>query len=541
MTQHFQKTVQIKAVDEDERTATGAVLVPNALDHQHDFLRPGAVERFHNGDVDTGVMHSAFPEDAATLERSEVIDAPETVGGEEFEAGTWIATRRYEDDDLWQLVDDGVLTGFSIGGTIERAAEHDTLPDDVRVPDAVEHDGAGGTELLDGVVEEVSDVDIPAVPDATYKGEDLGKSLLEDVDGETEFVELMVEQRGHDEADARRLYRYLTGVRGKASTLSKQFSADVFRLVAGEDSEMFDSGEVLGIGVDFPNHDVFVDWNVDAWPDDQRLGGAHVSVYDTVEDAQQVAQGDIEVVETVDAEAELSTDLSRRELLDVLKPFAGFEDFDDCVQTIMDERDVPKEDAREICGSLQEEEKTTNMNESTDKIDEPDDATKWRRFKSWLTGADDASGAEALGAAKATDEDDEDGEEMGDGAAGEDEDDKHATGGETPGSDDMTDDTEKGGEAPEWAQSLTEKVEQIEDRVDDIEGGEEKAMDEAPEWAQDLAEKVDDLDERVDTIATQSGHSQQLDAGAEKNGSDPDDEVEAFKAGLVGGRTGGDA
>jgi len=76
-------------------------------------------------------------------------------------------------------------------------------------------------------------------------------------------------------------------------------------------------------------------------------------------------------------------------------------------------------------------------------------------------------------------------------------------------------------EPPAWAADLTEKVEQIEKRIDDVEeddDGAEKALDDAPEWANELAEKVDGLDERVDTIATQSGGSQQLGKSAEENG-----------------------
>lgn len=437
MTTHFQKTVDIKAVDEEQRTATGAVLVPNELDHQHDFLRPDAVERFHSDDVETGVMHSAFPEDAARLERSEVLTASETIGDETFPPGTWVATRKYEDDDLWKLVSDGVLQGFSIGGEIERAADHDELPSDIRVPDSVDHD-AGGTELLDGSVSEVSDVDIPAVPRATYKGEELGKSLLDEVDGEGEFVELLVEERGHEEADARRLYQYLTTVREKSG---------------------------------------------DSKPGDT---------------------------------------------------------FRECVEIIMEEQGVSEQDAREICGALEEDEEDDKMSDSTSTTDEPDDATKWQILKSIFvgSGSDDASGAEAQGSAKADENEDMPDEDEDES---EDDEDKHASGGDTPADTMSEDDTTKSDEPPAWAESLTEKVEQIDKRVTEIEAdGDEKAMADAPAWAQDLAEKVDDLDERVDTISKQSGHSQQLDA-AEKAGEESDDEVERFKSQLVGGRTGGES
>ena len=428
----LRKTVDIKTVNEDARTATGAVLVPDELDHQHDFLRPDAVQVFQSDDVQTGVMHSAFPDDAATLERNEVIDEAEEIGDETFPAGTWVATRRYEDDQLWQLVADGVLQGFSIGGEISRAADHETLPDDVRIPDDVEADReAGGTELLAGTVEEVSDVDIPAVPRARYKS-DLGKAILDDVDGEAEFVELLVDQRGHDPDDARRLYQYLTDVRA--------------------------------------------------------------------------SKGDGKPGDT----------------------------FEECVQIIMEERGVSEADAREICGALEEDadgEATRTMTDSTTD-DEPDDATKWQILKSIFVGSDDAGGAEALDG-KASDGDNEDDEDDEDAEMDED---KHAPAGETA-DDTMTDDNTTKDEPPAWADSLTEKVESIENRVADLEGdGTEKAMDDAPEWAQDLAEKVEDLDERVETISKQSGYSQQLDGTEQTADDDEMDEVEAYKAALVGGR-----
>jgi hypothetical protein len=268
MARRFQKTVRIKTVDEDARTATGAVLVPDELDRQGDFLRPEAVARFHSDAVDTGVMHAAFPDGAAELTRNEVLDTAEDLGGAEYPPGTWVATRRYEDDDLWQLVADGVLRGFSIGGEIEDAVDHETPPDDVRVPEDVSDETAAGpvTELLDGTVDEVSDVDIPAVPRATYKGDGLAKNVLEEAEDEAAFVAMMTEQRGHSESEARRLYQYLTdhADTGKAAPLTR---AAILR-----------------------------------------------------------------------------------------KPFAGFDDWDDCMTTMTEERGHSEDAAERICGSLKEEE-----------------------------------------------------------------------------------------------------------------------------------------------------------------------------------------
>ena len=222
MTDTFSKTVAIKAVDEEERTATGAVLVPNEVDRQRDFLAPEGVERMFTPDPEDGVMHSAFPEGAADLVRSEVVDEEIELNGETYPAGTWVATRQYSDDALWRLVADGVLDGFSIGGEVEEVREYESaedLPDEVSFPAEVEPGPA--TEIVDGSVEEVSDVDIPAVPRATYRelGK-LGKSITDEVSGREEFVSVM-EGRGHEPDDARRLWRYLERNEEKAAGTEK--------------------------------------------------------------------------------------------------------------------------------------------------------------------------------------------------------------------------------------------------------------------------------------------------------------------------------
>ncbi|PHQ43937.1 hypothetical protein Z052_02005 [Halorubrum sp. C191] len=210
MTDTLQKSVKIEKVDTEARTATGAVMIPNEVDRQRDFARPDAIRRMVEPNPDDGVLHVAFPDDAAELTRYEVVDEPTTIGETEFPAGTLIATRKYHDDALWQLVRDGILDGFSIGGAVFDEREYGSaaeVPRDVRFPPAIEEGPA--TEIVDGRISEVSDVDVPAVPRATFRelGK-LGKSVIDDISGKSEFVDVFTE-RGHDPDDARRLWRYL--------------------------------------------------------------------------------------------------------------------------------------------------------------------------------------------------------------------------------------------------------------------------------------------------------------------------------------------
>lgn len=70
--------------------------------------------------------------------------------------------------------------------------------------------------------------------------------------------------------------------------------AEVFRIWTEDDQY---NGNILAIGIDFPYHDVFVDWNLSAY--DDPLDDAHVSVYSSMEDLEKVTEGDIQTIKTV--------------------------------------------------------------------------------------------------------------------------------------------------------------------------------------------------------------------------------------------------
>jgi hypothetical protein len=78
------------------------------------------------------------------------------------------------------------------------------------------------------------------------------------------------------------------------------FVVDVIQIVQEGDEGPVEAGALLGIGTDMPNAGVYVDWNIDAWPDDEQLAEPHISDYGTVEDLEQATGGSVEVVETVE-------------------------------------------------------------------------------------------------------------------------------------------------------------------------------------------------------------------------------------------------
>lgn len=207
----FSKTVAIKSVDSEEQTATGAVLVPWELDRQGDFLRPEGVEAMYAPNPDDGIMHARFPEDAAELVEHAIADEPIELNGETYPAGTEYATRKYHDDELFQLVEDGILSGFSIGGEVSEQETYDSLedlPDEVSVPDGVDVDRIDEfVEIKNGFITEISDVDIPAVPRALYTTakSTLEKNLVDETDGREDFIDTFTD-RGHSPEEAGQLF-----------------------------------------------------------------------------------------------------------------------------------------------------------------------------------------------------------------------------------------------------------------------------------------------------------------------------------------------
>jgi len=230
----FGKVATFKGIDEDKRLATGVVLVPSEVDHQGDWVEPETIEgfsrdfmrRMQTGDETHrggGLMHAAFPGPTEiSLFENRVLDKETTIEGEEYPAGTWVQTWHIEDDDLWELVKDGVISGYSIGGRVRdgMAVEYSDLPDHVTVPDAVtidKGDGDGEPDLLrrvdGGRINEVSFVDMPAVPRAQIRStkaadDHLLKANPDLTVGQQVCEDVMVD-RGHDKEDAKRACRVI--------------------------------------------------------------------------------------------------------------------------------------------------------------------------------------------------------------------------------------------------------------------------------------------------------------------------------------------
>jgi predicted RNA-binding Zn-ribbon protein involved in translation (DUF1610 family) len=79
---------------------------------------------------------------------------------------------------------------------------------------------------------------------------------------------------------------------------TKAYGADVFRAVAAPEDDTEYDGDVLGIGIDFPESGVYVDWRREAFPDE--LEEPHVSIYGSMEDLEQATGNVIEAMDSVE-------------------------------------------------------------------------------------------------------------------------------------------------------------------------------------------------------------------------------------------------
>ena len=529
----FQKTVAIKATDEDERTATGAALVPNEVDRQRDFLKPAGIEAMYAPDPDDGVMHYRFADDDAELVRNEIIDEPETIGGKEYAAGSWIITRKYHDDELWALVDDGVLTGFSIGGEVSEEVERsaDELGDGVTFPAEVESGGA--SEILNGYTAEISDVDIPAVPNADHAEKSLTKNLVERAGDEESFVEMM-EPRGHSEEDARRLWGHLQ------SPTDKAHNHDMTNDTDDPDAPPLDDVDDATLG--------------------KRLKGLFFGGDDgdgDGDDTDSIELVDADPITTAKAltlakEGRTLSEANRETLMAahdaVEAALASDMDFETNRFTDSDEYafDVAQygDSEEKALEKLTEEQGQLVANAVQRFVDAQGDAT-FGEFREWLWQTDAlddddtafASDEAAWEFVEWTREQRENAavsEEFIPYVMAESDTDTEITMSKTDDTDTSGDaDTDKFANPPEWAEALKEQADKNADRLADLDKTDDgDALEDAPEWAKALHEQSEKNAERIDKVAKASAESDQVD-GAEKT-SEEDDEASAFKAALGG-------
>jgi hypothetical protein len=474
----FRKDVafaETKDSDEYELEATGIVMVPDKADLQNDFAREDTIrsfaeqfETFVEADqAGGGIMHAVWPDGWMALERNEVLDEAEEINGETVDAGAWVQRWGIDNAELAALIDDNIFEGYSIGA-IQVDWDGPFEPDEVDDVDTSEiPDDELVWELIEGIIREVSTVDIPAVPDAQIleAKADAEKRLAEHIGNPDAFLEEAME-RGHSEEEAQRMWDLLNeameadgaGEPGKQSALSRAGKAFLSALTPGSD----DGSKSEAPGLLHRSE-------VSETPDeDPRASAKEGRTLSTANRESVMAQIDAGLDVLQDAGVE-----------DLPKRFTDREDVD---------FDLSEHDARDWSGDHDEDE------EDGSPFD-PETAT-----------ANDATGGDTP---------DDGGSDAAD---------------TTMTDDDTTDDPMD--DAPEWASALQDSIEENSKRIEEVAGDGDADADgdkdadadgpwaDAPEWAKALKESTEQNAERIDTIAQQSGHSQQLEASGDGDGTE---------------------
>ena len=477
----FHKTAEYTAKDETRQVALGGLWVPDRVDTQGDYIRSGPLRdaaedymrRLQRGEAGQHIMHAVDGGDKLSLVENRILDAAAAVGDTEFPAGSWVPGVKAHDDDLWQLFEDGVFSGFSIGGEILESTEMAVgdVPEDVHIPDG--YDAPTVTRIDTARIDEFSPVDEPAVPMArveVLKG--MAKNSAELADPETCHAALVA--RGHDEETASRICEVM--------------HKDAKQELPPEVAECKDS--VLADNPEMSESDAIAICR-------DQLGMAA----DTDD-----PQGEASVRMTDEQPTDKTTDVDDETLGRRIRRLFFGESTDDNADTSADATKA----GRTLSTKNEHE-----MKAAHDHVERVLESAGIAEPSIARTYHDDPHDAFSLDYEKSASETPTE-QSVNDEA--------------------MTDNTESKSLAEKNSERL-DSIESKLDKAIDADSEEpaeaEKSDDtEAPEWAKGIVDKVESLEERVDTMSKASADTQQAE-GSEK--ADETTEKETFLKGLVGG------
>lgn len=124
------KQADIKfAVNEEKRTITGPVLIPDMpiyrdIDGQkfyikftEETIKDYAIKFFKDKREGEGNIQHTWSVNGVTFFESYILNRARGIAPKEFEdlpGGTWFLSARVDNDDVWKLIKDGTLRGFSV-------------------------------------------------------------------------------------------------------------------------------------------------------------------------------------------------------------------------------------------------------------------------------------------------------------------------------------------------------------------------------------------------------------------------------------------
>lgn len=118
---------RIVKTDHENHYVTGIVYEPMTEDSHGDYMEEAEIIKAayyfaKNGDQ-VDLQHSFEPLKGAAVVENWVAKADFKIGDEEIRKGTWLMTVEVTDTDVWDRIEKGEITGFSMGGVGEYSEE----------------------------------------------------------------------------------------------------------------------------------------------------------------------------------------------------------------------------------------------------------------------------------------------------------------------------------------------------------------------------------------------------------------------------------
>lgn len=118
---------RIVKTDSENHYVTGVVYEPMTEDSQGDYMEEAEIVKaayyFAKNGNKIDIQHSFEPFGGATVVENWVAKADFKIGDEEIRKGTWLLTVEVTDTDVWDKIEKGEITGFSMGGVGEYSEE----------------------------------------------------------------------------------------------------------------------------------------------------------------------------------------------------------------------------------------------------------------------------------------------------------------------------------------------------------------------------------------------------------------------------------
>lgn len=135
---------RIVKADADNHYVTGIVYEPMEEDSHGNFMTEEEITKAaywfaKNGDK-VDLQHSFEPLDGATVVENWIAKADFEIDGEVIQKGTWLMTVEVADESVWEGIEKGEITGFSMGG-LGNYSEEDVELDNVSKQETSEKKG----------------------------------------------------------------------------------------------------------------------------------------------------------------------------------------------------------------------------------------------------------------------------------------------------------------------------------------------------------------------------------------------------------------